>query len=129
MKKEIKILIIDDSNTNVVLLEAILSGQGYTIDTCLSATEAFNSIEKSKPDLILLDLLMPKVSGYDFMIKLNEDEKNKDIPVIVISAVSDYDNIKKILDLGVVDYIKKPVDIEDLSEKVGKILDLQETNH
>ena len=121
-KGDIKILIVDDSNTNIVLLEAVFSGKGYRVETTLNAIDAFQSISKEKPDLILLDLLMPKISGYDFMKRLNQDELTSDIPVIVISAVTDYDNIKKIMEMGISDYVKKPVDIEDLVVRVNKIL-------
>ncbi len=64
---EINILIVDDSTTNVVLLEAILDERGYKIHTALNAKEAFSVITKHKPDLILLDLLMPKISGFYFL--------------------------------------------------------------
>lgn len=121
-KENVKILIIDDSNTNVVLLEAVFSGKGYNVETALNAHDAFKSMEEEKPDLILLDLLMPKVSGFDFMETINKKEEFKKIPVIVISAVSDYDNVQKIKQMGIYDYIKKPVDIEELEEKVENLL-------
>ena len=128
-KGNTKILIIDDSNTNVVLLEAVFSGKGYTVETALNAYEAFNSMEKEKPDLILLDLLMPKISGFDFMENIKSNDQYKDIPVIVISAVSDYDNVQKIKNMGIYDYIKKPVDIEELEEKVEKIINFSDVKH
>ena len=62
-----KILVVDDSSTNIVLLEAILNGQGYQIETAQSVKEAYQIIRKETVNLILLDLLMPKVSGYDFL--------------------------------------------------------------
>ncbi len=128
-KEKTKILIIDDSNTNVVLLEAVFSGKGYTVETALSAFEAMNSMEKEIPDVILLDLLMPKISGFDFMENIKSNDKFKDIPVIVISAVSDYDNVQKIKKMGIYDYIKKPVDIEELEEKVEHLLKYTGVNH
>ena len=128
-KDKVKILIIDDSNTNVVLLEAVFSGKGYVVETALNAYEAFNSMEKEKPDLILLDLLMPKVSGFDFMENIKNNEEYKDIPVIVISAVSDYDNVQKIKKMGIYDYIKKPVDIEELEDKVERLLNFSDVRH
>jgi two-component system, cell cycle response regulator DivK len=121
-KENVKILIIDDSNTNVVLLEAVFSGKGYQVETALNAHEALKSMEVEIPDLILLDLLMPKISGFDFMETINKIDKFKGIPVIVISAVSDYDNVQKIKKMGIYDYIKKPVDIEELEEKVENLL-------
>lgn len=128
-KEKVKILIIDDSNTNVVLLEAVFSGKGYIVETALNAYEAFNSMEKEKPDVILLDLLMPKISGFDFMENIKNNDEYKDIPVIVISAVSDYDNVQKIKKMGIYDYIKKPVDIEELEEKVEHLLNFSDVKH
>ena len=118
------ILVIDDSNTNVVLLEAILSGMGYLIETAMSVKEANQIMAKQLPDLILLDLLMPKVNGYDFLKEVKADEKTKSIPVLVISAVTDAENVRKTIAMGAVDYIKKPVDIQSLVEKVKTILNL-----
>ena len=116
------ILVIDDSNTNVVLLEAILSGMGYFIETAMSVKEANQSMLKQLPDLILLDLLMPKDNGYDFLKEIKANEDTKHIPVLVISAVTDADNVRKTLSMGAADYIKKPVDIQTLVEKVKSIL-------
>jgi len=75
-KKEFKILVVDDSTTNVVLLEAILDEKGYQIETALNAKEAYSIIEKETPDLILLDLLMPKISGFDFLEEIRKKPEN-----------------------------------------------------
>jgi CheY-like chemotaxis protein len=117
-----KILIVDDSNTNVVLLEAILVSRGYEIQTAYNVDEAYSLMKKERPELILLDLLMPKISGYQFLDQLKKDDRTKDIPVIIVSAVTDAPNIQKTLDLGAVDYIEKPVDIKALVSKVERTL-------
>jgi len=117
-----KILIVDDSNTNVVLLEAILVRRGYEIRTALNVDEAYNMLEIDRPELILLDLLMPKISGYQFLDQLKKNSETRDIPVIIVSAVTDTPNIQKTFDLGAVDYIEKPVDIKVLVSKVEKTL-------
>jgi len=116
------ILVVDDSNTNIVLLEAILEDKGYHIQTALSAKEAVSCIEKRVPDLILLDLLMPKISGFDFLEMLRVDDKTVNIPVIVISAVIDDESINRILSLGATGFIQKPVNIQNLIESVERIL-------
>jgi PleD family two-component response regulator len=117
-----KILIIDDSNTNIVLLEAILGNHGYEIKKCLSVKEALPIIETSLPDLILLDLLMPKVSGYEFLENLRKNKRTKNIPVIIISAVTENESKTRTKKFGIVDYIEKPVNIKELVERVGKTL-------
>jgi CheY-like chemotaxis protein len=121
--KQPLILVIDDSTTNIVLLEAILTQKGYQIETALNAKEAYARIEKQIPDLILLDLLMPKVSGFDFLEQLRKDEITRKTPVIVISAITTDDESKrKINELGTVDFIRKPIDIQYLVNRVEEIL-------
>jgi len=113
-----KILIVDDSNTNVVLLEAILKNRGYKILTAMTVKEAFSILESDPPQLILLDLLMPNVNGFEFLEEIKKKEVTRNIPVIVVSAVSDETNKKRTENLGASDYIEKPVDINELVEKV-----------
>lgn len=117
-----KILVVDDSATNVVLLEAVLSEQGYEIYSAMSALEAFQILKKNKVDLILLDLLMPKVSGFDFLKEVKRNNHLKEIPVIIVSALNDMANVKKTLALGAVDFVEKPIDIQQFVEKVDAIL-------
>ena len=116
------ILVVDDSNTNTLLLNAILKEKGYQINTSLSVKEASASITKQKPDLILLDLLMPKISGFDFLQLLKRDEETRDIPVMVISAITDEGVVKSIMELGAVDFLKKPIDIQYLVDRVEELL-------
>lgn len=117
------VLIIDDSNTNVVLLEAILSTKGFRAITALSVKEAMTVLQKTRPDLILLDLLMPEISGFDFLEKVRLQNGLNDIPVIVVSALTDEMNVKKTRNLGAVEFIEKPVDINGLVEKVQSTLE------
>jgi len=123
LKKDYNILVVDDSTTNVVLLEAIFYDRGYKIDTALNAIEAFSIIDKEVPDLILLDLLMPKVSGFDFLKKLRSSKHTKDTPVIVVTASTDDENVDRIMKLGAVDYIKKPIDLKYIVDKVESVLE------
>jgi two-component system, cell cycle response regulator DivK len=120
--KEYNILVVDDSTTNIVLLEAIFEGTGYRLFTALGVNEAVHSMSKILPDLILLDLKMPKISGFEFLEQLGKDDKLKNIPVIVISALTDNENITKIRNLGAVEYVSKPVDIPFLMALVEKTL-------
>lgn len=121
-KRNYKILVVDDSTTNVVLLEAILDEKGYQIETALNANEAYAIIERESPDLILLDLLMPKISGFEFLEEIRKNEKTIHTPVIVVSALTDEENIEKILQMGAIDFVKKPIDLQYLVERVEKVL-------
>ena len=105
------ILIVDDSATNLVLLEAILQEEGYKTYTALNAKEAYISIERYKPDLILLDLLMPQVSGFDILERLKAFPSTSEIPVIVVSAVNTKENVELCKELGASDFFSKPIDI------------------
>jgi CheY-like chemotaxis protein len=121
--KPSRILVIDDSTTNIVLLDAVLTDKGYAIETALTVKEAFARMDKQLPDLILLDLLMPKVSGFDFLEQLRRNEMTKKTPVIVISALNtDDENLQKIKSLDAVDFLRKPIDIQYLVNLVEKTL-------
>jgi len=122
-----RILVVDDSSTNIVLLEAILNGQGYHIETAQSVKDAYQIIKKETVNLILLDLLMPRVSGYDFLKEIKSSEATRDIPVIIVSAVADPENRRKSLELGAVDFINKPIDIQNFIERIEAIIKKKET--
>jgi CheY-like chemotaxis protein len=116
------ILIVDDSTTNQVLLEAILQEEGYETVTAFGAKEALRVIEKQKPKLILLDLLMPEISGFEFLKSIKSKTSTSDIPVIVVSAVGSRDNIELCLNEGAADFFTKPIDIPNFVEKIKKII-------
>jgi CheY-like chemotaxis protein len=120
--KNYHILVVDDSTTNIVLLESIFEDKGYIINTALNVPDAVLSMSKNLPDLILLDLLMPKISGFEFLEQLRKDEKLKNIPVIVISALTDDESIGKIRNHEIVEFVSKPVDIANLLTLVEKTL-------
>jgi len=120
--KNYHILVVDDSTTNIVLLEAIFEDKGYIINSALSVSEAVHSMSRILPDLILLDLLMPKISGFEFLEQLRKEEKSKNIPVIVVSALTDDENIARIRNHEAVEFVSKPVDIANLLTLVERIL-------
>jgi CheY-like chemotaxis protein len=116
------ILVIDDSTTNVVLLQAVLNNKGYVIETALNVKDAFSIMNRKMPDLILLDLLMPRINGYEFLKEIKSNEKTNKIPVIVVSALTDQENIQRSMELGANEFITKPVDIQKLLELVDSVL-------
>ena len=115
MKNNKTILIIDDSTTNVILLDNLLSQKGYNILSAPDVREAMVLLSKNNPDLIILDLLMPFVDGYEFLNIIKGDEQLKSIPVLILSAVSDPEEILRAKSYGVVEYIKKPLQIKQFS--------------
>ena len=116
------ILVIDDSETNNLLLQATLESEGFQIETAVSAHKGWTMIYDKKPALILLDLLMPKVSGFQLLSKLKQHDKFKDIPVVIVSAVNDPETIKSLLGKGAVDFFTKPIDISKIVTRVKEIL-------
>ena len=116
-----KILCIDDSNTALLLLEYSLNEAGYQAITALNVGEAIRIIEQQIPDLILLDLSMPAVSGYDFL-KMRSQLKIEKVPVIVVSAYDSRDSVDSTRDLGAVDFVSKPISIDTILKKISTLL-------
>ena len=122
MKKNKTILIIDDSNTSLMLIEWTLQEEGYETLIAPSVHEARKIILKKKPDLIILDLFIPKTSGYDF-IKMKPELNIKEIPVIIVSAYDSQESVKQTQDLGASEFIAKPFSLQQIIETVKKFLD------
>jgi diguanylate cyclase (GGDEF)-like protein len=102
-----KILIVDDEKSNLMLLNRILSAE-YTIFTAKSGEEALTRVRKDEPDLILMDVIMPGMSGFDALMKLKEDDETSRIPVIIITGLNSEGDEEKGFALGAVDYMVKP---------------------
>jgi CheY-like chemotaxis protein len=116
-----RILCIDDSNTSLLLLGYTLTNAGYKPISATNVEEAIQIIRSETPDLILLDLSMPEVSGYDFL-KMRSDLKIENVPIIVISAYDSMESIKFTQDLGAIDFITKPIKIELVLQKLKQCL-------
>lgn len=101
------ILIVDDFATNLDILVEILRNE-YRIMACISGFDALDAIKIQIPDLILLDIMMPKLNGYELCKIIKKDYKDLDIPIIFVSAIEDEKSEAKGFELGAVDYIKKP---------------------
>ncbi|MCX6277295.1 MAG: hybrid sensor histidine kinase/response regulator [Bacteroidetes bacterium] len=112
------ILIVDDIPANLKLLGDILKSEGYKIRPVPNGEMALQVAEKEKPGLILLDIMMPGIDGYEVCRRLKENPALKDIPVIFISALNDTDDIVKALAMGGVDYISKPFQSEEVRARV-----------
>lgn len=122
MKKYKTILIIDDSSTTLLLLEWSLAQEGYDTQIAQSVEEARKVIEQKKPDLILLDLSMPRVSGYDFL-KMRPELNIEEIPVVIVSAYDNMESIQLVKDLGANEFIAKPFRIPHILNVLDKYLE------
>lgn len=118
-----RILIIDDEPANVQVLKHYLQGAGYTdIPTTTESTTAFALLERCKPDLVLLDVNMPSVSGIDILAQVRRHPRWRYLPVLVVTANTDADTKRKCLDLGATDFLHKPVEPFDLLPRVRNTL-------
>ncbi len=122
MKRNTKILVVDDSETNLVLLEAILEDDGFDVEIAFSVKDAEICLQKSIPDLILLDLLMPNENGFDLLKKLKSNENMNHIPIIIVTAFANDENKITAKDLGAIDIIEKPINIPEFLHKVHRAL-------
>jgi signal transduction histidine kinase len=121
------ILIIDDTVDNLKVLSEQLISEGYIVRPVTSGSLAFKTIESKMPDLILLDIKMPKMDGYEVCRRLKENENTKDIPVIFISALGETSEKTRAFEAGGVDYITKPFQASEVIARVKTHLDLYHT--
>jgi DNA-binding NarL/FixJ family response regulator len=115
------ILIVDDDKRNLITLSMCLRSD-YDLMTALNAQEAMDIIETKMPDLLLLDIMMPDVSGYTLCTRLKNDQRTKDIPVIFITAKDSTEDVIKGLELGADDYITKPFKPAEVLARVKSTL-------
>lgn len=114
-----KILIIEDDSFLQGLASRKLKADGFEVLNAGNHTEAFAVLEKENPNIILLDLLLPEVDGYEILKKVRENPKTKDIPVIVFSNLSEEKDIKKAQDLGIIDFmVKSNFTLDELAQKI-----------
>jgi DNA-binding response OmpR family regulator len=122
MKDKPVILVVDDQLQNIELLEAHLVPQGYEVVKAASGEEALGKLSGNQIDLILLDVMMPKMSGIEVLEKLRADEKTKAIPVVMVTVLKETEDKVKALEAGCDDFISKPFDKIELLARVKSIL-------
>ncbi|TFH35778.1 MAG: response regulator, partial [Anaerolineales bacterium] len=108
------ILVVDDMPSNLRLLSQTLAEKGYGVRTVTSGPRALESARTSPPDLILLDIRMPGMDGYEVCTRLKEDERTAHIPIIFISALDQVEDKVQAFQFGGVDYITKPFQVEEV---------------
>jgi DNA-binding response OmpR family regulator len=122
--KNTKILIVEDEEILLTALSEELKNEGFNIVGAKDGVEGVEKAQVEKPDLILLDLVMPRLDGIGALKQLKEGEQTKDIPVVILTNLSDYDKISDALTLGAMDYlVKANYRLEDLVNKVKTVLE------
>jgi PleD family two-component response regulator len=112
-----KVLIVDDDPINIELLEGYLS-KDYDILKASDGNEALIIVEANPPDIILLDLIMPGINGYQVCKKLKDDPKTNHIPIVIVTSLHETEDRNKAIEAGADDFITKPFDIIELSVRV-----------
>ena len=121
-----KILAVDDQEDNLDLLRQILEDNNFDVVTAMNGREAIEKVESESPDVILLDVQMPEMDGYEACDHLKKNEKTKDIPIIFLTASTGEANVVKGLTLGADDYITKPFNEKELLARVGVMIRIRE---
>ena len=117
-KYQANLLVVDDQPNNLRVLSAILGNKGYRVRKAIDGEAALNTIKFDAPDLILLDVKMPKIDGYTLCSILKENDETRDIPIIFLSALDSIEDKVKGFEVGGVDYIAKPFQVEDVLARV-----------
>jgi adenylate cyclase len=126
MKEAATILVVDDTPQNVLLLEALLTGRGYKVITASSGAEALRLIGSAPPDLILLDVVMPEMSGYEVCQKIREQPDIGILPVVMVTALDPAQERIKGLEAGADDFLSKPINQPELLARVRSLLRIKQ---
>lgn len=121
-----KILVVDDNKWNVKLLQQILQDEQYEVYILESGSDVLEKSKFIKPDAILLDIMMPGIDGFEVCRLLKEEPETKDIPVIMVTAKTDGQDLKKAFNLGAFDYIKKPIDELEVISRLNSAISFRE---
>src|SRR3954453_1794248 len=119
------VMIVDDNPQNVELLQAFLESLPVRIITAADGVEALEKIEEQNPDLILLDIMMPRMSGFQVCRKIKADNKTRDIQVLMVTALNELGDIEQATECGTDDFVSKPVNKFELLTRVKSLLRLR----
>ena len=121
-KKPLRVLIIDDEDMVRETVRLALCHAGFAAEALAESTQAFAAIKANRPDLILLDLYMPDVSGFELCRQLKEDPLTKGIPIVLFTGSNETVDVISGISAGAFDYITKPIDAEDLIAKIRAVI-------
>ncbi|MEA1907130.1 MAG: response regulator [Euryarchaeota archaeon] len=117
-----KILVVDDEPDTLIPLTRALEADNYAVIGAADGAEALEKVAAETPDLILLDLMLPKVNGYEVCMKLKEDSLTRDIPIIMLSAKGEIKDKVLGIEIGAEDYVTKPFDLLELKTRIRALL-------
>lgn len=117
-----RILAVDDENDVLLVIKTALQSEGFEVETARNGAEALEKVEANTPDLVLLDVMMPEMSGFEVLAAMRKNESLAKIPVIMLTGVSERSKIQGAIDAGADYYIVKPFDFHELLDKVNSAL-------
>lgn len=123
-----RVLAVDDIPLNLLLVKKMLARFNFKLETASGGQEALDSVVRNKPDLILLDLMMPGIDGYEVIRRLKSSPDTSDIRIIILTALTSGEDVSKGFNLGANDYIMKPIIMERLLTSVVTQLTMSQTD-
>ena len=118
------ILVVDDEYMSRCLLRLTLARAGFTVMEAIDSLDALDKLNRTCPDLVLLDVMMPQMDGYEVCRKLRNNDMTKKLPVVMLSAMTDIVSINRGIESGTTEYLKKPITAEELIYHVSRLLNI-----
>ena len=120
-----RVLIVDDEPVNQELLEAFLIGCDYDLDFAADGAEALEKVKSFEPDLVLLDIMMPRMSGFEVCEQIKKDPQTAGVMVLMVTALGELGDVERAVKVGCDDYLSKPVNKAELLKRVENMLKLR----
>jgi adenylate cyclase len=121
-----RLLVVDDTPVNVKLLADLLTAKGYAVSTAVNGVEALDKIERERPDLVLLDVMMPGLSGYEVCRKVRDNPATAMLPVVMVTALDPVQERVKGIEAGADDFLTKPINQPEMLARVRSLLRIKE---
>jgi len=121
-----KVLIVDDTETMRLYEQMLLAGQGYELELAENGVQALDKIKANKPNLVLLDIMMPEMDGIECCRQIKSDDGTRDIKVVMVTTKSEYEKVKEAFAAGCDDYVTKPINRVELLSKLKELLKFSE---